>query len=110
MGPNDEPELEECLPHIPLLMYLRVMDEHQRNGLGRQLVDAAEKVLIGRKQRMVALGVDPRNARAIALYESLAFTRWRTEPIRTHGWVVRDDGRIERVEEECLIYRKDLPG
>ena len=110
MAPNDEPELEESLPRIPLLMYLRVMDEHQRNGLGRQLVDAAEKILIRRKHRMVALGVDPDNAPAIALYESLSFARWREEPIKTHGWAVRDDGRVDRVEEECLIYRKDLVG
>jgi ribosomal protein S18 acetylase RimI-like enzyme len=108
MVPNDEPELEQSLPRIPLLMYLRVMDEHQRNGLGRQLVDAAEKILIRKKQRMVALGVDPENTQAIALYESLSFTQWRDEPIKTHGWAVRDDGRVDRVGEECLIYRKDL--
>ena len=110
MVPNDEPELEEHLPRTPLLMYLRVLDEHQRNGLGRRLVHAAERILVHQNHRTVALGVHPGNARAIALYESLSFVRWRDEPIKTHGWAVRDDGRAERVEDECLIYRKNLAG
>lgn len=108
MGPNDEPELEAGLPSVPLLMYLRVRDEYRRNGLGRQLVDAAEKALTRQGQRMVALGVAPGNDRAIALYESLSFLRWRNQPIKTQGWVVRDDGQVDQVEEECLIYYKEL--
>jgi ribosomal protein S18 acetylase RimI-like enzyme len=108
MAPNDEPELEESFPRIPLLMYLRVVDELQSNGFGRQLVDEAEKILVRRQQPMVALGVDPENVRAIAFYEKLSYVRWRDQLIKTHGWAVGDDGQVERVEEECLIYLKEL--
>ncbi|MEV4349982.1 GNAT family N-acetyltransferase [Actinoplanes sp. NPDC049596] len=110
IAPNDEPELTDRLRQAPLLLYLRVVDEHQRNGLGRRLVEEAERILARGRHPMVALGVDPENTRAIAFYESLSFTRWRDEPIRTHGWAVREDGGVEQVEEDCLIYQKLLPG
>ena len=104
----EEPELREGLPGVPLLERLRVMDGHQRSGIARSLIAAAEERLRYSGHVRVALGVHPDNDIAIRLYETLSFTVWREHTLTTFREHVRDDGSTVREEEPCLVFVKDL--
>ncbi|MBB2941070.1 ribosomal protein S18 acetylase RimI-like enzyme [Actinoplanes lutulentus] len=108
LEPPEEPELRDGLPGVPLLQHLRVMDEHQRSGIGRRLLSAAEHRLYTLGHRRVALGVHPDNDPAINLYRGLRFSAWRAEHLATFREHVLDDGSTVRVQEPCLVFVKKL--
>ncbi len=108
LAPPEERELRAGLPGVPLLQHLRVIDGHQRNGVGRRLIEAAEVFLGTRGHAIVALGVDPDNAAVIAFYRSLSFAAWREETLTTFREEVRDDGTTVREVDQCLIFVKTL--
>jgi GNAT superfamily N-acetyltransferase len=104
----EEPELREKLPGVPLLERLRVMDSHQRSGIARGLIAAAEQRLSAFGHTRVALGVHPDNQVAINLYRTLSFTVWREQTLTTFREHVKEDGSTVREEEPCLVFVKDL--
>jgi GNAT superfamily N-acetyltransferase len=108
LEPPEEAELRDGLPGVPLLQHLRVMDDHQRSGIGTQLLSAAEHRLYSLGHRSVALGVHPDNDGAIRLYQGLLFTAWRDQPLDTFREHVLDDGSTVRIQEPCLVFVKDL--
>ncbi|NMO51281.1 GNAT family N-acetyltransferase [Actinoplanes sp. TBRC 11911] len=108
LAPAEEQELRSGLPGVPLLQHLRVMDEHQRAGVGRRLIGAAERRLRAMGHRRVALGVHPANDDAIRLYRRLSFTEWREQTLMTFREDVGDDGRVVREEEPFLVFVKRL--
>lgn len=73
-------ERQTKLLHKGLLWGMYVAPEHRRRGLGRALIahalDYARDTL---RVRVVNLGVNTRNAAAIALYESMGFSIYGTE-------------------------------
>jgi ribosomal protein S18 acetylase RimI-like enzyme len=106
--PAEEPELRTDLPGVPLLQHLRVVEVHQRNGVARRLVEAAEARLRELRHTAVVLGVDPENDAAISLYRTLHFTVWREHTLTTFREDVRDDGTTVREEDQCLVFIKHL--
>ncbi len=75
--PAPDPDLVEVYPahlHIDLLPAVR------GQGLGRTLITWQLDRLAVLDAHGVHLGVDPRNAAAIAFYERLGFTRWGSDP------------------------------
>ncbi|BBH71681.1 hypothetical protein ACTI_83660 [Actinoplanes sp. OR16] len=108
LEPPEEPELRDGLPGVPLLQHLRVMDNHRRSGIGRQLLSEAEHRLSALGHRRVALGVHPDNDPAIQLYRGLQFSAWRDEHLATFREHVLDDGSTVRIHEPCLVLVKHL--
>jgi ribosomal protein S18 acetylase RimI-like enzyme len=104
----EEPALRRGLYKVPLLQHLRVIDEHQRSGIGRQLIREAEQCLRALGHRSVALGVHPNNAVAIRLYRRLSFRRWHKHTLTTFRESVLDDNSTLREEEPCLVFVKRL--
>lgn len=110
LEPPEEPELRDGLPGVPLIQHLKVLETYRNQGIGTQLIEEAERRLIARDHRRVALAVHPGNVRAIDLYGRLSFAQWRTELLDTFQESVDDDGRIVREHERCLVFVKTLHG
>ena len=108
LAPAEEAELRSGLPGVPILERLRVTSVHQRSGIGRRLIAAAEERLWALGYRRVALGVHPDNSNAIGLYRSLSFAVWREQTLTTFREHVHDDGSTVREEEPCLVFVKAL--
>ena len=104
----EEPVLRHGLYKVPLLQHLKVMDEHQRSGVGGRLIRAAERHLRSLGHRSVALGVHPDNDVAIRLYRRLSFRRWHKHTLTTFRETVLDDDSTVREEELCLVFVKRL--
>jgi len=110
LEPAEEPDLREGLPGVPLIQHLKVLETYRDKGIGTKLIGAAERQLIARDHRQVALAVNPANERAINLYERLNFALWRTELLDTFQERVGDDGCVLREQEHCLVFVKTLQG
>ena len=61
-------------------LHIDLLPQAQGRGLGRELIDWLLSRLAGLGAQGVHLGVDPRNAAAIAFYERLGFTPWGSDP------------------------------
>ncbi len=64
----------------PAHLHIDLLPEAQGQGLGRALIEWLLSRLAESGARGVHLGVDPRNASAVAFYERLGFTRWGSDP------------------------------
>jgi ribosomal protein S18 acetylase RimI-like enzyme len=60
--------------HRGWVNYLAVVPTHQRRGLGRSLMDAAEDHLLGRGCPKINLQIRSTNPDVVVFYESLGFT------------------------------------
>ncbi len=92
--------------HRAYLYALRVRRPWQGQGVGRQLLAAAEAELRSRGflYSVIAAGKD--NARALHLYQSLGYRIFTEDP---GLWVFTDaDGETRRVEEPCWVLEKRL--
>ncbi len=74
------PEPTTPPPDAPAHLHIDVLPHLQGQGWGRRLIEAAADVLRERGVPGVHLGVDGRNARAIAFYEHLGFRVETTYP------------------------------
>jgi GNAT superfamily N-acetyltransferase len=97
LEPADEPELREGLPSVPLLTHLEVHELHRNRGIGTRLIQAAERILVDRGHRQVALGVGLKNAGALRLYRRLGYEEWEHSPIPTVNEYFLANG--ERIHE-----------
>ncbi|HEY0535272.1 MAG TPA: GNAT family N-acetyltransferase [Actinoplanes sp.] len=69
----DEPEVNRCLPDVPLLYHFEVQKEMRGLKIGTRLLRYAEATLRAAGFHRVALGVDEWNIDARRLYERLGY-------------------------------------
>ena len=74
---------------------LQVKVEHQRQGIGQQMMRYVESIAIDIGKSVLTLGVDDTNSGAILLYHKLGYKQFKAVP-----------GRVP--EETCLILSKKL--
>jgi ribosomal protein S18 acetylase RimI-like enzyme len=82
------PEKGRKRDHRALLWGMYVPSEHHRRGIGRRLIEhALDRCRQGGKIEIVLLGVATANEPAIALYRSMGFVEYGTDPkaIRVNG-------------------------
>lgn len=103
----EESELREPLKGVPLLMHLTVLNEMRHRGVGAMLVRAAEDRLREQGYEWVALGVEPRNDKAVRLYEKLGYRKRFDDVVHTTHVEFRRR-RQRTFPETCLIYVKNL--
>jgi ribosomal protein S18 acetylase RimI-like enzyme len=68
---DEEPALQA--PQAAVIYHLRTHPDHQGKGIGKHLVDAAERLAMTRGRTRVTLGVEPDNARARRLYQKWGY-------------------------------------
>jgi len=68
--------------HRGWVYYLSVHPEHRRNGIGRQMMEAAEKWLAARNAPKIQLMVREDNVHAIGFYKALGY---EAQPVVTMG-------------------------
>ncbi|WP_432832098.1 GNAT family N-acetyltransferase [Dactylosporangium sp. CA-092794] len=71
-----EPELLERAPDVPVLTHLEVAAEHQGNGVGSLLVQAAEAEARAHGRRRILLGVRTGDEHLLAIYEKRGYHDW----------------------------------
>lgn len=109
LEPAEERELREHLPGVPLLNHLEVRDGWRNRRLGTSIIHAAERLLVGRGFKQVALGIRLDNRHAARLYRRLGYEEWEHGEIETSYVVFLADGGEDREPEMCRILVKDLP-
>ncbi len=95
-------ESQKQLAHKAFIWGMYVAPEHRRGGIGRALV--AQAVEVATHQfgvRAIKLGVNTRNAAAIALYRSMGFNAYGTET----GFLLVDG----ELHDEHLMVRVIVP-
>jgi ribosomal protein S18 acetylase RimI-like enzyme len=86
-----------------------LVDERCRSqGVGTQLLLAAERMASKRGFRQLGLSVDTRNKRAYQLYERLGFHSVGLPPHEECGEYVDRDGHTAQWEEVCIYLVKPL--
>jgi predicted N-acetyltransferase YhbS len=108
LAPAEEWELRERLPRVPVLSRLEVVAAQQRNGVGRQLVQAAEDEARARGRARILLGVRAGDRIAEALYSSLGYERWPLGPVNAMVETYDADGTRRFGTERCAIMIKEL--
>ncbi len=79
--PVEEVEVAEAFPGVPMLNHLEVAAGWQGQGIGTQLVRAAEDAARRRGHDRVVLGVGVDNPDARRLYERLGYVDWGQGPV-----------------------------
>ncbi len=74
LGGPKESEVKESLSDIPEINGAEVRPEMQSNGIGTQIILAAEQAAREKGYKQICLGVSEKNPRARALYERLGYT------------------------------------
>jgi GNAT superfamily N-acetyltransferase len=105
--PAEEPEIRHHLPTVPLLNHLEVLPTWRNQGIGTQLINAAERVLAESGARTVALAVELRNADAERLYLRLGYRRWGLPPVACLTDISSNGDRASTVEV-CNVLVKIL--
>jgi ribosomal protein S18 acetylase RimI-like enzyme len=105
LEPAEEPQIREHLPGVPLLTHLEVHPMLRKQGTGSRLTSAAERSLVERGHREVALAVEMSNTDAQRLYERLGYREW---PHSTVACLTQAEEDRPRTVEICRILVKDL--
>jgi GNAT superfamily N-acetyltransferase len=106
----EEREVQELLPGIPLLNRVKVLPSYQNQGIGTELVLAAEKLLMALGHKMVALAVRYDNEGARRLYKRLDYRVWDHPRVECRYELLHPDGTREHGYETCDMLVKDLTG
>jgi ribosomal protein S18 acetylase RimI-like enzyme len=106
----DEAEVREHLPGVPLLNHVEVHPDHRNQGIGTELVWAAERLLAERGHDRVALAVRIDNIDAYRLYARLGYRVWQHPPVECMYEIRLPDGSRKRCPEICYMLVKPLPG
>jgi predicted N-acetyltransferase YhbS len=104
----EEREVQDFLPGIPLLNRVKVLPSYQNQGIGTELVLAAEKLLAGLGHKMVALAVRYDNEGARRLYKRLDYRVWDQPRVECRYEVMNPDGTREHGFELCDMLVKEL--
>ena len=91
---DNDPELANG-KEICHLHNLQVIKNYQNQGIGRMMMDYVETQAKQLEKKIITLGVDGDNARAIKLYKNRSYITFKQEPGRT-------------VDEVLYYMRKDL--
>jgi len=109
-GVQDCEAAQQHLAGCPELNGIVVLPECRSQGIGTQLISAAETMARQRGIRTVCVGVAPENGRARALYERLGYVAWDRGVVDAYWVTVDARGRETRHAEQCLYLRKELTG
>ncbi|MEO3804345.1 GNAT family N-acetyltransferase [Nonomuraea sp. B1E8] len=108
LAPAEEPELRTHLPGVALLTHLEVVPWRRKQGIGTELLWAAEDRLAALGHERVALGVGLDNEDAQRLYLRLGYAEWPYGQVATTEVVYHPDGRRELRPERCRIMVRRL--
>ncbi|MEV4286579.1 GNAT family N-acetyltransferase [Nonomuraea bangladeshensis] len=108
LAPAEEPELRAHLPGVALLTHLEVAAPRRNEGIGTELLWAAEERLLAEGHDRVVLGVDLDNHDAQRLYRRRGYAEWPHGPVATTEVVYHADGTRERRPEICRIMIRHL--
>ncbi|MEW9547602.1 GNAT family N-acetyltransferase [Nonomuraea sp. NPDC050783] len=108
LAPAEEPELRERLPGVALLTHLEVTATRRGQGIGTELLWAAEDRLLARGHERVALGVGLDNLGAQRLYRRRGYVEWPYGTVATTEVVYHPDGTSERRPEVCRVMVRRL--
>ncbi|MGP3914654.1 GNAT family N-acetyltransferase [Nonomuraea sp. NBC_00507] len=108
LAPAEEPELRAHLPGVALLTHLEVVAGRRNEGIGTQLLWAAEDRLFATGHEQVALGVRLDNLAARRLYHRRGYVEWPHGQVATTEVVYHPDGTYERRPEMCRIMVRQL--
>lgn len=106
----DEPELRALLPDVPLIQRLRVLDPYQRQGIGSELVAAAEEGAREQSRNRIALGVDVGDREETDLttfYLKAGYREWASGLVDTFEEEERDGAWVLK-PGRCRIFLKSL--
>ncbi|MGP4093889.1 GNAT family N-acetyltransferase [Nonomuraea sp. KM90] len=108
LAPAEEPELRTHLPGVALLTHLEVVPQRRNQGIGTELLRAAEERLTAMGHEQVALGVGLDNPSAQRLYRRHGYEEWPHGKVGTTQVVYRADGERELRPELCRIMVRRL--
>ena len=107
LAPATEDVPRTKLPGVPLVNALEVQPDHRRAGVATKLMDALELEAVRRGYSRLALGVEPDNHTAIALYEKRSFTM--TGDTYESCWdEPNENGDVKRVCVDTALMVKKL--
>jgi GNAT superfamily N-acetyltransferase len=69
----EEPEIREYLPGVALLTHVEIQAPYRSRGIGTSMIACAERILVRRNHKQVALAVEISNVRAAKLYSRLDY-------------------------------------
>lgn len=104
----EEAELRAHLPDVALLTHLEVVAGRRNEGIGTELLRAAEHRLWDLGHKQVALGVGLDNRDAQRLYSRLGYTEWPHGEVATTEVVYHPGGERELRPEICRIMVRHL--
>lgn len=88
------------------LYSLRVRPEWRGQGIGSQLIAAAEAELLARGYSEAAISTAKDNASARRLYERLGYHVFKDDP--GEWWFTDINGQLQHVQEPCWVMEKML--
>ena len=87
---------------------LFVLESFRSQGVGRQILEAAERLARERGLRHIGLSVAVNNPRARVLYDRLGYRDAGLGPLHEHGEYVDASGRHRSWDEICVYLTKAL--
>ena len=87
---------------------LFVLESFRSQGVGRQILDAAERLAREHGSRHIGLSVGVNNPRARALYERCGYRDAGLGPLHEHGEYVDASGCRRSWDETCVYLTKPL--
>ncbi|GAA1295572.1 GNAT family N-acetyltransferase [Brachybacterium alimentarium] len=89
------------------ICHLQVRPERRGQGVGTQLIAAAEHEALTRGHRVAAMAVGDDNARAQRLYERLGYRTTGIFDVTEYDWTA-DDGTLHHARERDQLLLKQL--
>jgi ribosomal protein S18 acetylase RimI-like enzyme len=108
LAPAEEPELRTHLPGVALLTHLEVTPARRNQGIGTELLRAAERRLSAMGHDQVALGVGLDNPAALRLYRRRGYEEWPHGKVDTTRTEYGANGERELRPEKCRIMVRRL--
>lgn len=105
----EEKPIRDHLPHVPLIMNLRVHQDLRRQGVGTALVREAERLVLEQGRYRVALAVRTDNHDAARLYKNLGYRDWGHGEVICLARTTSADGTVLTEKEVCYVLVQDLP-
>lgn len=104
-----EEAVRRHLGHIPTLTHLEVLPAEQGQGIGTQLIGAAERIATDLGYWQISLGVGVDNPAARRLYERIGYREWPHGSVDVIWDQVDEHGFSERHDLRCHWLVKQLP-
>ncbi len=107
-GPDEDQVASGLGDTCPDVEDLLVLESSRSQGVGGQILEAAERLALERGVRRIGLGVGVDNPRARAMYERLGYRNAGRGPLCEHGEYVDASGCHRSWEETCVYLSKSL--